>query len=361
MKRVPSFATKRTDSVVFAEQPRDRLETKLIIIMVGLPARGKSYISKKLKRWMNWMGIHTRVFNVGNARRSTTQEPQDSSFFNPNDARYSNIRELIALDVLNELLYWLRVEGSVGIHDATNSTRKRRETLLKHLENEPDTNVLFIESLCTDNDVIETNIRMKAKSPDYIAMDPTVARKDFIARLANYEQSYQEIDETDKIPYVKVINVGERIIANRVKGYLESQIVFYLMNIHISPRNIYLVLHGENEYNVQGRMGGDSPLTERGKAFSQHLVTFFKNEFGLNEENGAQKVKSERKKVEVWTSMLGSAVQTAKFFRDSKFKVFKTRNLNALDTGYLTGYTESEVEDHFFEGTCYVFRFVGSV
>ena len=31
-----------------------------IIVMVGLPARGKTYISKKLTRYLNWMGVNTK-------------------------------------------------------------------------------------------------------------------------------------------------------------------------------------------------------------------------------------------------------------------------------------------------------------
>lgn len=44
---------------------------KLIIIMVGLPARGKSYITKKLARYLNWLQLETRIFNVGERRRAT--------------------------------------------------------------------------------------------------------------------------------------------------------------------------------------------------------------------------------------------------------------------------------------------------
>ena len=42
---------------------------KLIIIMVGLPARGKSYIVKKIARYLNWLQHPTRIFNVGDRRR----------------------------------------------------------------------------------------------------------------------------------------------------------------------------------------------------------------------------------------------------------------------------------------------------
>ena len=43
--------------------------SKLIIIMVGLPARGKSYITKKLARYLNWLQHDTQIFNVGERRR----------------------------------------------------------------------------------------------------------------------------------------------------------------------------------------------------------------------------------------------------------------------------------------------------
>lgn len=37
--------------------------------MVGLPARGKSYIVKKIARYLNWLQHPTRIFNVGDRRR----------------------------------------------------------------------------------------------------------------------------------------------------------------------------------------------------------------------------------------------------------------------------------------------------
>lgn len=37
--------------------------------MVGLPARGKTYIARKLNRYFNWLGYRSRVFIHGNYRR----------------------------------------------------------------------------------------------------------------------------------------------------------------------------------------------------------------------------------------------------------------------------------------------------
>jgi len=31
-----------------------------LIVMIGLPARGKTYISKKLTRYLNWIGVPTQ-------------------------------------------------------------------------------------------------------------------------------------------------------------------------------------------------------------------------------------------------------------------------------------------------------------
>ncbi|KAL8955187.1 MAG: hypothetical protein Q9183_006752, partial [Haloplaca sp. 2 TL-2023] len=43
--------------------------SKLVIVMVGLPARGKSYVTKKMARYLNWLQHDTRIFNVGERRR----------------------------------------------------------------------------------------------------------------------------------------------------------------------------------------------------------------------------------------------------------------------------------------------------
>lgn len=43
-----------------------RKNTPHVIAMVGLPARGKTYIAKKLSRYLNWIGINTKGMELIN-------------------------------------------------------------------------------------------------------------------------------------------------------------------------------------------------------------------------------------------------------------------------------------------------------
>lgn len=53
----------------------------------------------------------------------------------------------------------------------------------------------------------------------------------------------------DEGPYIKVMNVGERIEVNRIEGYLQTRCCFFLMNIHTRPRTIYFArVSGEHNY-----------------------------------------------------------------------------------------------------------------
>ena len=101
--------------------------------LVGLPARGKSYLVKKLRRYLNWLQYETKVFNVGNMRRVVeNSHDQSANFFDPNNPDMKSLRDDIALSVLEQLIGWLKEGGRVAIHDATNSTLARR--CVKYIE-----------------------------------------------------------------------------------------------------------------------------------------------------------------------------------------------------------------------------------
>ena len=47
-------------------------------------------------------------------------------------------------------------------------------------------------------------------------------------------------------------------------GWRSRRILHFLINLHIIPRPIFLSRHGQSEYNVLCKIGGDSNLSEMG-------------------------------------------------------------------------------------------------
>lgn len=332
--------------------------------MVGLPARGKSYVTKKIARYLNWLQHDTRIFNVGERRRVATgghgstaapgvSRPQqllrsistttgslngvlidgnpkatispsakilindepppldvlpspalglaedgdshdptpdiesngstqggalvpetvapplhrtesmekihDASFFDPNNEQAAHIRDEIAMATLDELLdYILDQGGSVGIFDATNSTLERRKLVMERIRKRagPQLGVLFLESLCVDEQLLESNMRLKlsgtfvpsvstfmavhccawkviltqrlALGPDYREQDPVVALDDFKKRVALYQSKYiplGEYEEKNNMPYVQMIDVGRKVVSHQIRGYVVLRVM----------------------------------------------------------------------------------------------------------------------------------------
>lgn len=97
------------------------------------------------------------TFDLHGAAGSAKMD-QSAKFFDPKNETASKLREQVALDTLDELLdYLLHQGGAVGILDATNSTIHRRKLLVEHIKaKEPKLGILFIESVCHDQNVSNT-------------------------------------------------------------------------------------------------------------------------------------------------------------------------------------------------------------
>ena len=71
---------------------------------------------------------------------------------------------------LDELLEWLWKGGEIGIFDATNSTRLRRNAVVQRAAEAGErygttVAVVFIESICEDRAVLEANMLTKVPTP----------------------------------------------------------------------------------------------------------------------------------------------------------------------------------------------------
>ncbi|CAB1351340.1 unnamed protein product, partial [Coregonus sp. 'balchen'] len=185
--------------------------------------------------------------------------------------------------------------------------------------------VFFIESLCDDPEIIAENIKqVKLSSPDYVGCDKEEAVADFLKRIECYKVTYISLnDEKDRsLSYIKIFNVGSRYLVNRVQDHIQSRIVYYLMNIHVAPRSIYLTRHGESELNLVGRIGGDSGLGPRGNKVG---------DWSLPRRNQGRRLRT---------------IQTAEGL-GVPYEQWKA--LNEIDAGVCEEMTYEEIQDHYPE------------
>jgi 6-phosphofructo-2-kinase len=343
--------------------------------MVGLPARGKSFIVKKLARYLNWVQHETRVFNAGERRRKTAptspqpeEAPSQSSaaFFDPDNPKFVSRRDEIALGVLDDLLDWVtQGGGSVGILDATNSTRKRRELVLSRIRNRvgPNLTVLFLESCCFDEAVLRRNFQLKLSGPDYKSQDPETALHDFKRRVALYEKAYDTLgkaEEEEMISYAQLIDVGRKMNTHLIRGFLSTQVVEYMLGFNLSERQLWISCGGESLDDAVGRIGRRSALSENGNQYAAALARFIQKQRNAWEQSwrddtcmtnpstvskGTSRPRS-AKGFCIWTSMMPQTTQTASVFPDERYAKTEIKLLDDLNAGDMAGLTFKEIAEH---------------
>ncbi|ORX69660.1 bifunctional 6-phosphofructo-2-kinase/fructose-2,6-bisphosphate 2-phosphatase, partial [Linderina pennispora] len=308
--------------------------------MVGLPARGKTYISYKVSRYLAWLGVNCRVFNVGEYRRKIVGAQLDHSFFDPHNPVAIEQRLKCAVLALNDMFAWFEdVHNGVAIYDATNSTRSRRQMISDECRKH-NVEVMFCESWCDDANLVDMNIlEVKRTSPDYKGIkDPQMVLDDFRHRIDHYSEVYEPdptVEEYDErlASYVRKINVGSQVVINRITSYLESRIVYFLMNIHIATRSVLFSRHGESMYNLNQRLGGDPDLSPNGRKYADALPSLISKLLG-------------DQPLTVWTSTLRRTHQTA---AGLPCKKMQWKALDELDAGVCEGLTYEDVEREYPE------------
>jgi len=303
------------------------LDNKLALIMVGLPARGKSFTARKMERYLTWLGYRTRAFNLGEYRRQRFPGQQSHEFFDPDNHRAVQARDLLAEEALNDMLAWLVEDGDVAIYDATNTTRARRALVMARCET-VGIQLMFVESVCDDSELIEENIRAtKVGSPDYVGYDPDAAVIDFRKRIEHYAMTYSQVAD-DEGPYVRLIDAGRLVIIHGMQGYLPGRVVSFVMNLHHASPPIWLTRHGESISNLQVRIGGDSDLAPRGHRYARSLAGYMR------------RTVPEYDRLVVWTSSLQRTIQTGGCMERP---TVQWRGLDEIDAGLCDGMSYAEI------------------
>lgn len=404
-----------------------------MICLVGLPGRGKSFIARKLQSFLTWRGSECQVFNVGKYRRQAqadyiakhTEEADDNktnirnnvgacdaNFFDSHNPQAAQLRHQAASLALEDMLKWLDdldeikqkesednnklpvqllaskasiPRSRVAIFDATNSTEARRNWVLEQCTSpskrgEKVTGLVFVESVCDDEELLEENFRFKVKnSPDFKGMTEKEAIVDLKARCKKYEEQYETIED-DTISYIKVFNLSSKLLVNHVYGRMAKVIVPSLMSWNIGSRSIYLCRSGHTEKYDLGesslavgprKLARGETLGPRGLDFRDRLEEYIGKEgisFAMEKVSAmafapvtrdtgtsvtgiAPPIASKSGDnvgtsfaCHVMTSTMPRAVQTATW-ENLPFPIDELPNLNPLDKGDFTGMELDEIKD----------------
>jgi len=334
----PSYTTKGTNG------------DRLVVVMVGLPARGKTYMANRIVRYLTFFhGATARVFNVGNYRREINGAKAMHNFFDQKNETGFAVRKKCAQMAMDDLKTFLQAGkelGRVAIYDATNTTRKRRAWITSQVRSllEKDSQIIFVESICDDDTMVEKNVTtVKMTMPDYEGMSEECIMSDFKQRIKHYEDVYEPLDAKldQDTSWIKIRNAGRNIQMNRIGGYLAARITKFLMNLHCVQRPIFLSRHGRSKYNVLGKIGGDSGLCEEGTQYAKHLSTFCKTH-----------ILKAHPHTRLWTSSLRRTKETAQYIPHEviedgwitmRHKVW--RSLDELYAGTFDGMTYKEIQE----------------
>ncbi len=312
----------------------EKINYKIIIVFVGLPASGKSYTSFHIKQYLEWLGYKIRIFNCGSYRRKITGGGQNADFFNNENSQYFLSREYFLNHTLFDLNTYLNNKGGdIAILDATNSTKLRRDKINKFFSVfNYNKKIIFIENITIDQNIIDTNILFKKVSPDYKQFSIEEMKKDFKRRLEYYRDVYEIIDDDENLNYIKIYDCGKKVTYNDIYGYVETLILNFLINFRVCLKKIYITRHGQSLYNLENRIGGDPDITEEGYKYAKKLYGYISLKYKAEE-------------IIIFTSNLKRTKNTGHLFIKNGYDVRHREILNEIDGGVCENMTYDDVKE----------------
>ena len=308
-----------------------------VLIFIGLPLVGKRTIALRLKRYLRFFhGAKCKAFDIAkfspaaNGGNNAMTSPMDANahafdffdrlrnFLEGSDDKPSAQTSAMEVDNAQMTAQMASRRASVNGVDPVDrnaknvdsgrvaivfssdamstfyenwsgSSKERRRWILARLATLSDSSkskirvkTIFIEVTLTKPDLVDNILEQKLdrdvrEGRLRNSRDRDTAATEWKDRVNDYRKLYvtlQEDGSEDDMSYIKLINYGERVLTNRMRAYLPQRIVQFLTATHPTKHTIYLCRHGQSEYNTTGRLGGNSPITERGWVFAEILARF---------------------------------------------------------------------------------------
>mmetsp|Transcript_9651 Transcript_9651/g.30937 ORF Transcript_9651/g.30937 Transcript_9651/m.30937 type:complete len:620 (+) Transcript_9651:108-1967(+) len=261
-----------------------------VICFVGLPARGKQFMAERLCRYLKFFhGAQCRIFDLAaEPYESDTALGDALSRYLEEEDETATTQLLRSLEGIDEdSLDRLKKNvdsGKIAILDTSDAFRTQRRAWSGSSKEtrwamhkfcaslRVRVKLLFIEVIVTDSTLVRRFLKQRlGDGHDQQTLDAAEAR------IRDYGRAFVTIQDDgseDDLAYVKLINYGDKVVTNRIRGFLLMQIVKYLSHVHPNPRTVYICRHGQSQYNVCQKIGGNPSLTESGEKFASWLGTW---------------------------------------------------------------------------------------
>lgn len=295
-----SIPAQMASGLVLEAQPSEDqpsiMSGNMIVIMVGLPGRGKTYIAQHILRYFMWNHYKCQRFTHQSYRKRATGTAASFPTHVPDAER------LTSLLLATEINDYFGSGGNIALIDGTHSTPLRRHTLRQILLDHtglPTTRIIFVEVFSNDHALIMSNVLLAKEA----SRDPSATFvEDYMENMRQHEEVYKTLSSTSDsdMSFIRIENQMTYNL-NRIDGWLQSRLAYMLHNLRHYPQPIYLTRAGEYEDLVSGRVGGNSRLSRQGEAYSKALFEFMKTEM-----NGQQFV--------VMSSCAARCTQTVRHF-----------------------------------------------
>jgi broad specificity phosphatase PhoE len=287
-------------------------QNKLCLCVCGLPARGKTDISRRLARYLNFFhALEVATFDVAEYRRQRSETSRLPMY----EAANLSHREECYDQALADMRAFLNShEDGVAILDAVSTTHQWRLKIKTEVQ-KMGVKLVFIEVQNNDEDFLNSQVKLIAsRSPDYKDVtDDAVAEADIRARIASYEEHYEPLSEShpveSKWSFFTCDHSSRHFIVHNVTGHMPLRVINFIMNLRTTSHSFYLTRHGQSEYNVVGRIGGDSGLSaDHGVSYARKLGQFVEDHVKRDEEGNTVPAR-------LFTSTMRRTIETAQFIK----------------------------------------------
>ena len=207
------------------------LQQKALVVMVGLPGRGKSFLARKLAHYFQWIGLETKVF--AHFKKELLKQKHESFLIN-------DFGE--AIIIINEILRWFDAKQcGLAIYDAINHDVKIRQEIID-MANKKQLPLLFIECDCLlDNIDIDISAELEKELVSHTEIDMAVLYKSLYKKLSHFTS----VAENENIPFIRLLykNFNFEIKTYGKMGYLFRTILQYLIRFRFGKYDVYVLWH----------------------------------------------------------------------------------------------------------------------